>query len=442
ESQGRGSVLPEVVVGLGHEGGGGGEGDRSGWREVWALQGEMHLLRRQLLLSERRCHALKEMQILADQSFAQEHASQVLENLRGHGAGQGPRVGPGEGSEGSGEEGGQVSERERGRGGGYERLLACWRGEVLKLLVQREADKETAASEVLGAQRAAEVEGEARGRAEALAEGLEQRALAAEAEAELVQAKLEDALRGLADQSEGRRVAEAAASSRGVTAATLASYLKNIATSMENLFYEKEASLAKVLSTIEEFSCRLRQEVERLQLLSTLLDRKEVQLRNSRAALAADQRTWLKERRNQELSALARAAPGARDTGAVGPGGGPGGPEGTPGGSGVVGRDRDRGLEGLRPECEAVMRAVFCRLDRSGRGAVSGKRLLRALRSDRGVTKLMEASVGPAPWASTLGIIEASLLPHPSPGPATDDDNGREPGGRGGRGGGGGSFGR
>lgn len=107
----------------------------------------------------------------------------------------------------------------------------------------------------------------------------------------------------------------------------------------------------------------------------------QVQLRNSRAALAADRRVWLLERQQREAAALSKLLPAApqrhlhlessplhagsemktdqskRTNGSV---------EG-------VGAARAREpipplLEGLRPECEAVMRALFCRVDRCGGG--------------------------------------------------------------------------
>lgn len=142
----------------------------------------------------------------------------------------------------------------------------------------------------------------------------------------------------------------------------------------------------------------------------------QVQLRNSRAALAADRRVWLLERRDREFAALSKAPPpvhgqppavassiprqtthhsvrggGGGGNGGVGSAGGGGSRDSwqsiangrtSPGDSGEDGgwgnRVVARGgrppppavavesplLEGLRPECEAVMRALFCRVDR------------------------------------------------------------------------------
>lgn len=121
----------------------------------------------------------------------------------------------------------------------------------------------------------------------------------------------------------------------------------------------------------------------------------QVQLRNSRAALAADRRVWLLERRDREIAALSKAslsrhhpsdARAPRQNGAQRPGGDGGGvldpspriaagglkPESGGGGNvtGVGGAAAAAAgmqcplLEGLRPECEAVMRALFCRVDR------------------------------------------------------------------------------
>ncbi|CAN0562068.1 unnamed protein product, partial [Ectocarpus sp. 12 AP-2014] len=69
-------------------------------------------------------------------------------------------------------------------------------------------------------------------------------------------------------------------------------------------------------------------------------------------------------------------------------------------------------LEGLRPECEAVMRALFCRVDRLGTGAVRARRLLDVLRSDCGVSEVMEAAVGKSRWRTALDSMEATLC-HP-----------------------------
>lgn len=123
----------------------------------------------------------------------------------------------------------------------------------------------------------------------------------------------------------------------------------------------------------------------------------QVQLRNSRAALAADRRVWLLERRDREIAALSKAsvdrpppaAPARQQSSAhllCGGGGGvrdpsprigagglkPGSGGGNTGECGVVAEVGAAAavamqrplLEGLRPECEAVMRALFCRVDR------------------------------------------------------------------------------
>lgn len=74
----------------------------------------------------------------------------------------------------------------------------------------------------------------------------------------------------------------------------------------------------------------------------------QVQLRNSRAALVADRRVWLLERRQRELAALANAHPQSSGDQTSQP---------------RVSQAQPL-LEGLRPECEAVMRALFCRVDR------------------------------------------------------------------------------
>ena len=82
-----------------------------------------------------------------------------------------------------------------------------------------------------------------------------------------------------------------------------------------------------------------------------------MQLRNSRAALVADRRVWLLERRDREIAALAREPSGGMP---------PEEPSQRGAGGGMMRRGQAVGdlLEGLRPECEAVMRALFCRVDR------------------------------------------------------------------------------
>lgn len=101
-------------------------------------------------------------------------------------------------------------------------------------------------------------------------------------------------------------------------------------------------------------------------------DHSQVQLRNSRAALVADRRVWLLERRDRELAALSksrsttpqeqpscrhRSPAGWTETGCDPRNGSLGPADWRSGGRGAL-------LEGLRPECEAVMRALFCRVDR------------------------------------------------------------------------------
>lgn len=124
----------------------------------------------------------------------------------------------------------------------------------------------------------------------------------------------------------------------------------------------------------------------------------QIRLRNSRAALAADRRVWLLERRDRELAALSeeaarrpppsasrrkphRSGGGAADgdagnssssprctdaAGGESSGGADGGDGARGGGRGgaAVAATQPPLLEGLRPECEAVMRALFCRVDR------------------------------------------------------------------------------
>lgn len=64
------------------------------------------------------------------------------------------------------EEGEETSTREQGQAASVAKLLATWRAEVLKLLLQRGADAEVAAAESREARRKVAEERDARGRAE------------------------------------------------------------------------------------------------------------------------------------------------------------------------------------------------------------------------------------------------------------------------------------
>ncbi|CAN0450262.1 unnamed protein product, partial [Ectocarpus sp. 12 AP-2014] len=80
---------------------------------------------------------------------------------------------------------------------------AAWRAEVLKLLLQRGVDAEVAAEESRKARREVVEAREARARAEMEAKSLTQRALAAEAEAELSGIKLTRAFEELREERTG-----------------------------------------------------------------------------------------------------------------------------------------------------------------------------------------------------------------------------------------------
>ncbi|CAN0194808.1 unnamed protein product, partial [Phaeothamnion confervicola] len=85
-------------------------------------------------------------------------------------------------------------------------------------------------------------------------------------------------------------------------------------------------------------------------------------------------------------------------------------------------------LPGLRPVCEAGMRAVFCRLDAAGAGAVDAGRLVVVLRADRGVDGLMTRAIGRQRWLAALDKMDSRLR---SPAAAMTGNNGSNRGERG-----------
>eukprot|EP00903_Cladosiphon_okamuranus_P007182 g6974.t1 len=394
--------------------------DRGEWE---ALRRENDDLRRQAALSDKRCAALVEMQRLADEALSSAHppllsSAKPLQRREGstgafslsssssssaeEGSEDHSRDRSGEQGreDGEGVEGTSAGEQEQPAGAA--KLLAAWRAEVLKLLLQRGVDAEVAAAESREARRKVAEEQDARGRAETEARSLTQRALAAEAEAELSGIKLARACEELREERAGRFVAEASSSGFNVAVRGLHEWVQGFVGLASEGFFEREALLARGVAKLEAFSERLAQAAGRIEVLGTLLRHKEVQLRNSRAALVADRRVWLLERQDREMAALSKTS--------LHDGGGGGG-----GGNKVeVGRAATMQcplLEGLRPECEAVMRALFCRVDRLGTGAVRARRLLEILRSDCGVSEVMEAAVGKPRWRAALDSMEAALCP-------------------------------
>ncbi|CAM9321865.1 unnamed protein product [Scytosiphon promiscuus] len=454
-------------------------------RGEWeTLKRENDNLRRQATLTERRCAALTEMQRLADNALSSAHplpfsfssGAAALAARGKHARGQNGSNGAsslslsssssssplrpkdqarerspvnepaaGEGDDDQLEAGGKGSQSD------VARLLAAWRAEVLKLLLQRGVDAEVAAEESRRARKTVSEEREASGRAETAAKSLMQRALAAEAEAELLGIKLTHAFEELREDRAGRCTAEASSVGHATAVRSLSEWVQGFVARASEGFFEREALLARAVAKMEAFSERLGLAAGRVQMLETLLQHKEVQLRNSRAALVADRRVWLLERRDREIAALSSKATNRRASPASSatshrrkhhPGtGGTGRREHTPldashrqspGGTrakGVGIRGEVHGeicggpseawggamaiqaplLEGLRPECEAVMRALFCRVDRLGTGAVRARRLLSVLRSDCGVSEVMEAAVGRPRWRAALDSMEAAL---------------------------------
>ncbi|CAM9099505.1 unnamed protein product [Hapterophycus canaliculatus] len=479
-----------------------------------ALKRENDDLKRQATLTEKRCAALTEMQRLTDKALSSAHppplsfssgaraaaaerkharhqedsgdvlslslssssSSSLPEGERPENHSQ-ERSAVDEPAAGDVDEGEQEADGEGGRAD-VARLLAAWRAEVLKLLLQRGVAAEVAAEESRQARRTVSEEREARGRAEAETESLLQRALAAEAEAELLDIKLARAFEELREDRAGRSTAEASSMGHSMAVRDLREWVQGFVARASEGFFEREALLARAVAKLEAFSERLSLAAGRVQVLETLLRRKEVQLRNSRAALVADRRVWLLERRDREIAALSSNAtvhrlspasstssrtrqpyPGADATGRRGKipldssrrepssgtrATGDGIVDGVHGGVGGVSKGATGGavaiqsplLEGLRPECEAVMRALFCRVDRLGTGAVRARRLLSVLRSDCGVSEVMEAAVGRSRWRAALDSMEAALCPpslHADPaGPARTESSGRGDVGEGG----------
>jgi hypothetical protein len=234
----------------------------------------------------------------------------------------------------------------------------------------------------------------------------ESRCAAAEAGAELLQARaasLVDQLRA----AEGRcsAVERELAHHRAVNR-QLKALLSSFRESASEGYYDRSSHVAVALSKLESFEARLKLAAAHIKMMHTLQKRKDVQLRNSRAALEADKRIWRTERERRELAALVAAGGGPFSTSAKG---GDLPQEGGYVWSRSSRPERRPVIRGLRAECEAVMRAVFCKLDRQGKGVVDGHQLVEALKGDRIVQRVMSGAFGQQKWAHALRGIESQL---------------------------------
>ncbi|CAN0087894.1 unnamed protein product, partial [Phaeothamnion confervicola] len=274
-----------------------------------------------------------------------------------------------------------------GGGEAYARLLTRWRHEVLRLLVQRDADRTAAGVAAAAAARSSAAETEARRVAEA-------RAAVAESEADVLRAELATTSERLRRTKEAMATADADAADAAARGARHQDVLAATAAAVEAFrgaaaagFHERDAALQWALARLREFEQRVALAAERVAAAAAMQRRREVQLRNAHAALAADRRVWRLEREEREFETLvAGRAAAARTTGCIVCGGGqpPAGETAAAAAAGGYGWPPSV-LPGLRPECEAVMRAVFCRLDAAGAGVVDAGRLVVVLRADRGV---------------------------------------------------------
>ncbi|CAB1102503.1 unnamed protein product [Ectocarpus sp. CCAP 1310/34] len=253
--------------------------DRGEWE---ALRRENDDLRRQVALSEKRCGALSEMQRLADDALAATHPLPFSSPPAGTMAPERPSPPRQEATDGvlslassveegeerrrercatgeGGDEDGETASGGGGGGGGGQaavaRLLAAWRAEVLKLLLQRGVDAEVAAEESREARREVVQAREERTRAETEAKSLTQRALAAEAEAELSGIKLTRTSEELREERTGRCAAEASSAGYSVAVRDLHEWVQGFLGRASEGVFEREALLARWGALRAGFCC-------------------------------------------------------------------------------------------------------------------------------------------------------------------------------------------
>lgn len=305
-------------------------------------------------------------------------------------------------------------EEEQGDKDGFYKLLNCWRKEVLRLMVQGASDKIVSAQTAATTASTLEKERKAQLAAENKLSVLSAKQTAAQAEVELLSSRLATVTEEANTTKQKCRKLEA--ENRAHAAAEVA--VKETVSAFSSMaaadnYMGKGAEVAESLARLEGFSTRLTQAAGHLKVIELLQRRREVQLRNEKAALAADRRVWSLERERRELAAIALTPsnnithnkPNTKLT--------------TAGGASqqrTINKSTSSNLSavgdvvrGLRSECEAVMRAIFCKLDSSDSGCVDAALLVQVLRDDSGVSRLMTQAVGEACWAEALNILEAKL---------------------------------
>jgi hypothetical protein len=266
-----------------------------------------------------------------------------------------------------------------------------WREECFRLMVeaervklQGEADEARRASQTSEAVGRLAAETRRREVAEEKAKALAAKLRLVEEEGRRSEVARREAEERVARLTEGLR--EEREACRGMAAAVV-----DFKAGMEEARRESEAGVLGAMALLGEYEGRLGMLQGRVELLATLLVQNELQVRNTMAALEADRRAWLAGAKRGQAAQPSFAAPG----------------RGRAGGMPIL---------GLRPECEAMMRAVFRRLDSNGRGMVDGRRLVEVLGRDSGVAKMMERWVGARVWAQALRCLEAKVASLPEEG--------------------------
>lgn len=137
------------------------------------------------------------------------------------------------------------------------------------------------------------------------------------------------------------------------------------------------------LSKLQRFEERLTLASSRLEMLSKLLQRNDVRLRNERAALEAEKRVWVSrlqqcnctKKEQKKLSSFNKPI-----------------------------------VRGLYPDCEAALRMVFHRLDYYKTGLVDYKVYFRTVQNDINVTNIMARhfKLTKNQWKKMLCLLQTS----------------------------------
>lgn len=264
------------------------------------------------------------------------------------------------------------------------RVLKLWRENVFDLLVEVEREKLSSEGEKRKALETLRMEREEFGKGKVEMKILEEKKTALEAQVGILQIEvggLKKEVEGLLKERKGLKVdlEREKEGKRGVVETVVET---------GEIWTRSENGLMDALRALDAYRYRIEVAIGHIELLKGIMERKEVTVRNEMAALEADKRLWKTEREKREMEALQL---NGRDRGAK--------------------RNGDEGMPfwGLRAECEALMRAVFQRLDSNRRGAVSGRRLMEVLKSDKGVSTVMGNWVGSERWLEGLRCIEEGL---------------------------------